>query len=439
MPLDPRPKTITTEVVMAVEGLQSGRLSRREFITRATILGLSVPVIGGVLAACAQAAATAAPSVAPSVASSAVASTAPSAVASATAVDPWSIVYPQGIDTLKGFVGPNGVTDAAVCPNDYYTVNPNGSWDWKFADFKAAAPHKMAFAHFSAKWDLMVELAARAKIYAERMGVTVDIFDNNFDADQAIKNADLIVQGKYDFAYFAQVFPDANKAIYRKLKAAGIESAYLAVEATGEPEARFVDQGNNRMFSDLGAWLGNYAKDNWSGQVDLVILAAQPRAGNYVAEREVGLIKGLKSVLPDLPDSAFVTIDSQGLLDESQKKTADVLTAHPNAKYILGSGTNDDAGVGIVRALESAGRDANACVCGQAGQASAYAELTKGTSAFRVSAMIEPGAWMWAFPIGAVIIEQGLEKSAANNLIPYSLLTKDTIADFPPPLVYSKA
>lgn len=414
-----RPASVTTEMVLLVERYVGGRMSRRDFMKRAAAAGLGASAISAVLAA-------------PLRAQDGQPSSPPQA-----GTDIASVVYPLGTASVTDFVGPAGPSSAAVLPTDYYTVRDDGTWAWHYADFTASSPLRLAFAHFSAQWDLSVELAARAAAVGERFGVQVDAFDNNFDANQAITNADLIVQEGYDFAFFAQVFPDANKAIYRKLQAAGIDSAYMAVEATDEPEARFVDMGNLRQHTALGRWLGEYARDNWDGQVDLVILAAQPRAGAYVAQREAGYIAGIREVLPDLPDSVFQAVDSQGLLSESQTLSADLLTANPDARFILGCGTNDDAGVGIARALEAAGRGATAAVAGQAGQASAVEELSKPDSIFKVSSFIEVESWLWALAIGALMREQGVGASAPNNLIPFYITTKDNVADFPPQILYS--
>ena len=68
-----------------VEAFAAGRLSRREFIQQATVLGLSTGAIGIVLAACSSTPSSAAPSVGASTAASAAASAAASSAASAAA------------------------------------------------------------------------------------------------------------------------------------------------------------------------------------------------------------------------------------------------------------------------------------------------------------------------------------------------------------------
>jgi ABC-type sugar transport system substrate-binding protein len=404
------------EAVRAIEGIAQGRITRATFIRRATALGLSGGLISSVLAACGS-----------DSGSGKSANSAGGAGTSAAALA--KIVYPDGITSAADYKGPNGGSKVAYLPGDYHQgTTPEGIWNWKFQDFKATKDYRVALAIFSSKWDLMVECVERYKRFAKKAGFTVEVFDNNFDADQAIKNANIIAQQKFDFVVMQQVLPEANKTIDGILKNAGMPVIYFAVE--GPEGALFMDTGNFRMCQSTGEWLGNYAKDKWNGQVDLVLMAAQPRAGKYVAEREVGYKAGIRKILPDIPDSAFVTFDSQGLLDESQKKAADALTSKSSAKYILGCGTNDDAGVGIVRALEAAKKTQFAAVGGQAGQASAVAELKKPSSVFKVSAFQDVEAETWMAAIGLLKLEGGAP--APVNFYPFYLTTKENVADFPP-------
>jgi ABC-type sugar transport system substrate-binding protein len=404
------------EAVRAIEGIAQGRITRATFIRRATALGLSGGLISSVLAACGS-----------NSGSGKSATSAGGAGTSAAALA--KIVYPDGITSAADYKGPNGGSKVAYLPGDYHQgTTPEGIWNWKFQDFKATKNYRVALAIFSSKWDLMVECVERYKRFAKKAGFTVEVFDNNFDADQAIKNANIIAQQKFDFVVMQQVLPEANKTIDGILKNAGMPVIYFAVE--GPEGALFMDTGNFRMCQSTGEWLGNYAKNNWNGQVDLVLMAAQPRAGKYVAEREVGYKAGIRKILPGIPDSAFVTFDSQGLLDESQKKAADALTSKSSAKYILGCGTNDDAGVGIVRALEAAKKTQFAAVGGQAGQASAVAELKKPSSVFKVSAFQDVEAETWMAAIGLLKLEGGVP--APVNFYPFYLTTKENVADFPP-------
>lgn len=400
----------------AIRDVVEGRLTRSAFLRRAAAIGLSGSMATSILSACGSDSEEQ-----PAAGGKETAGTSADAL--------MKLVYPDGLTSDETYKGPNGGAKVGVLPPDAFDgVDAKGIRNWNFKDLKATKDHRIAYAHFSSKWDLMVESIERFNRFAKQAGFTVETFDNNFDADQAIKNADSIVAQQFDFVIESQIFPDANKAIDRKLKAANIPVIYFAVE--GPEGSMFMDAGNFRMCEATGEWLGTYAKDNWDGKVDLVLMAAQPRAGKYVGQREEGYKAGLRKVLPDIPDSAFVAFDSQGLLEEAQKKAADVLTSKAGARNIIGCGTNDDAAVGIVRALEAAKRTDTAAVGGQAGQASAVAELKKGSSPFKVSAFQDVEALLWMAAIGVLQLEGGTP--APVNFQPFYLTTSENVDAFPP-------
>jgi multiple sugar transport system substrate-binding protein len=80
--------TTEGQVSAAIEGVMSGRWTRRQFIRRATVLGMSVPAIGAVLAACATAAPSGSAAAGSATAAASAASSAASSDASPPAFDP---------------------------------------------------------------------------------------------------------------------------------------------------------------------------------------------------------------------------------------------------------------------------------------------------------------------------------------------------------------
>jgi peptide/nickel transport system substrate-binding protein len=79
--LDPVRRRASAQELDLVESFAQGKISRRSFIKRATVLGLSLPTISMIIAACSTPAATGAPSAAASAAASADASAPPASAA----------------------------------------------------------------------------------------------------------------------------------------------------------------------------------------------------------------------------------------------------------------------------------------------------------------------------------------------------------------------
>ena len=123
-----------------IEAFAAGRLSRREFIKRATILGLSTGAIGMVLAACGStssspsAAASVGASTAPSAAASAGGSTAPAVTGGTMRI---AAQKPVKVDpVLMQDLGGYGITSqsfeflCALTPNDLVSIGPGLALKW---------------------------------------------------------------------------------------------------------------------------------------------------------------------------------------------------------------------------------------------------------------------------------------------------------------------
>ena len=114
-----------------------------------------------------------------------------------------------------------------------------------------------------------------------------------------------------------------------------------------------------------GEWLAKYAKDN-----DLV---ADPEVGlllltmdtvSSCVPRAQGELDKFTELNPDFDQSKIFKADYDGTTDKGNNAAAAVFTAHPEIKKWLVTGANEEGTVGAVRALESAGLDADACVVG---------------------------------------------------------------------------
>ena len=92
---------IDGQVAGAVDQVMRGRISRAQFVKRAAALGLALPVVSAVLAACGDD-------------DSGGSGTATAAGSGLSAVQ--SIVYPLGVASISDFNGPYGTTTAAELP-----------------------------------------------------------------------------------------------------------------------------------------------------------------------------------------------------------------------------------------------------------------------------------------------------------------------------------
>ncbi len=114
-----------------------------------------------------------------------------------------------------------------------------------------------------------------------------------------------------------------------------------------------------------GAWLAEYAKTN--------DLAANPECGLLIltmdtvsscVPRAEGEYDKFAAECPDFATDRIFKADYDGTTEKGNVAASSVITAHPEIKVWLVTGANEEGTIGAVRALESAGLDADACVVG---------------------------------------------------------------------------
>ena len=123
-----------------------------------------------------------------------------------------------------------------------------------------------------------------------------------------------------------------------------------------------------------GRHLGHWAKKNWYGEVDQVLLLELSRAGSLPRARMKGMTAGLREILRPTEQTPVLQIDADG-----QFKTAlEVVRKHLRSsqlKRILVGGVNDSSALGALRAFEEAGRASHCAVVGQNAEPEARIEM----------------------------------------------------------------
>jgi len=136
--------------------------------------------------------------------------------------------------------------------------------------------------------------------------------------------------------------------------------------------------GANNYLAGLigGRHMGRWAKQNWGGAVDEVVLLELRMAGALPASRLTGTLVGLREVLPGIQDRQVVYLNGNGQFGRS----LEVLRKHlglSRGRHVLVSAMNDPSAIGALRAFEEVGRAENCVVMGQNASPEARAELRR--------------------------------------------------------------
>jgi ribose transport system substrate-binding protein len=231
--------------------------------------------------------------------------------------------------------------------------------------------HRIGYASQGQDCSFNREVTAGLMRAAEAENVELIVADNRYDAKTALRSADQLIHENVDLVIEFQADEAVAPAIAAKYMEAGIP--FIAIDIP-HPGATYFGANNYEAGMIAGRHLGRWAKKNWYGEIDEVLLLEVLRAGALPRVRVRGIAAGLKEALRLPQHTPLTRVDADG-----QFKTAlDVVRKHlrtSQAKRILVGAANDPSALGALRAFEEAGRASHCAVVGQNAEPEARAEM----------------------------------------------------------------
>ncbi len=211
---------------------------------------------------------------------------------------------------------------------------------------------------------------------AEREHVELLTVDNRYQPKIALRNADYLIKEKVDLVIEFQTDEMIASAIASKYMEGNIP--FIAIDIP-HPGAIYFGANNYQAGLIGGRFLGRWAKRNWEGEVEEILLIELQRAGSLPQARIRGMVSGIGEVIR-IPDNCkIVSIDGDGQFQTSLERVRKHLR-QSQAKRVLVGAANDSSALGALRAYEEAGRANDCAVVGQNGEPEARAELRTGRS-----------------------------------------------------------
>jgi ABC-type sugar transport system substrate-binding protein len=230
-------------------------------------------------------------------------------------------------------------------------------------------PEEQANAVFVAEAKKLVDLGKAANI-------EVTVLDNAYpDTGAPVRAADQAVQLKVDLVLSQLILPDLNPVVQTKYRDACIPM----INIFGMPKYPFPAPTIQAIHGDNGidmakAAIGLIKKKGWPADQIWIVSCGEPQVASGPGTAEDLMVKFRDAVKAEfkVPDDRISPIllcsQADGPLG-SKVAVTDWLTAHPNAKYVVGSAWNDVRAFGMAQGLEAsgytrdnaitAGRDAN--------------------------------------------------------------------------------
>src|SRR6202167_912192 len=222
---------------------------------------------------------------------------------------------------------------------------------------------RFGFANLSKHICIAVEIQRSLEKATAAAGIDLVVWDNDRNADTAIRNAEAMAESKVDLAIEFQLFEHVAPVISDILSRSEIPLISLVNPHHGTV---YFGVNNYRAGFSAGVALADYAVRHWNSEVDTLLLLESPRAGRTIQSRLVGALQGVQERLGPLPEKSIVHLDGGGDKATSQAAAAGAFKTR-SRKRVLVVGINDESAIGAVEAAKQAGNGANIAIVGHGG------------------------------------------------------------------------
>jgi ribose transport system substrate-binding protein len=263
---------------------------------------------------------------------------------------------------------------------------------------------------------------------ADAAGIKLVVADNRLDGPTGLTNAQSFVRQHVDFVIEFQTDVNFGPKISSTFKDAGIKVIAIDIPM---PDTTFFGVNNPRSGFMTGSYLGAAALHEFGKEKVLggyFVDGALPQSGVIPALRTRGQLAGFNAAVPNFPVDHILQIDTKNTLQESYSQMSNILGRIPRGVPIMVTAINDQAAIGMLRAVKSAGRADDLIVVGSgADESQALAtedRLVASTGAF-------PERY------GNYLIPMALDELAGNTVPPaafvhHVMVTKANICKYNP-------
>lgn len=291
--------------------------------------------------------------------------------------------------------------------------------------------YKIAWFVDSLTQDYMVDVQKGMKEMADKLGVDLQTFDANLDANRVMSDLDTVIANNYDGVMGYAVDPALGPRISKKLNDAGMAALWIDTPLTAFDYYQAVP--NPVIGYQSGKALVDAMKaKNWDPE-KTVWICGDISAFAACTMRCEGYKKALDEAYPNFPKNNIVWYDMPYTLEDAMKSVNDTITAHPADNYVVTGVCADQVAEGAARALQAAGFTADhAMVSGQGGGKGPRDELRKPKSLYASYGGYMPicaGKLAVNYMVRILNREPNLPKNVGQKVV---VLTKDTVDKYYP-------
>jgi len=211
------------------------------------------------------------------------------------------------------------------------------------------------------------------EIAAAREHLHLITVNNRYSAREALRNADILIKERVDIVLEFQTYERVAPVIASKFLEA--KTPVIAIEIP-HPGATYFGANNYKAGLIGGKALGRWARENWEGKVDQLLLLELPIAGSLLELRITGMVDGLRSELPQLASVPIAHLNGRGDFEQVLDVLRQYLRRAPGRRTLVGA-VNDVCALAALRAFDEIGGRHLCAVMGQNAIPDARAELRR--------------------------------------------------------------
>lgn len=278
-------------------------------------------------------------------------------LAFASASTPFPPFHPKLIKGVPGALTPAELKlwkyDSST--GKYTVVSGNASKPYVAHVRKAPKKWVVAFSDPWAANIYAIPIRKTVYQYAKQAGIKIIYCDSNFKPDQAINCADQLSSQHPDFAIAGNWQAGVAPALARIWSRAKIPTEVIDV---AHPNSIFFGLDNYAAGRIAGLAAGKFALKKWNCKDTWVLRGVHKEEGEAGVVRMNGFSDGVQEICGTLPKGHISDeILAAATTDQAITVTTDWLTAHPEAKHIVGSGLDDERPAGMGKAFVAQHRD----------------------------------------------------------------------------------
>lgn len=259
--------------------------------------------------------------------------------------------------TGASIAGPWVAWDKASCSYKEMSQHPSS---YPFVLKKANHPLTIAYAEYSSSQAATFIVANNTSLgdNASKAGITIKTYNNDYPSQTApITAAQDMIAIHPDIVLNANAVDALYPAIFSRLKAACIPTYVMYLTEKGYPMF-----GTN--WETAGTSAGQYAasqiqKKGWNPSDVSIYICADKAVGQSVEAAEGSFQAAIQKGVSAIPSGNYYKVECGPTQDSAGAPTSAWLNSHPNTKYLVTFGLNDEITAGASNALARGGRKIN--------------------------------------------------------------------------------